>query len=66
MFQLINKKANEFDFASASDLFLAGYVEGNLVNYYRFADPLETHGTDHEAVRNQSETAQAFILMPKI
>ena len=51
--------------ASASDLFLAGYVEGNLVNYYRFADPLETHGTDHEAVRNQSETAHAFILMPK-
>ena len=51
--------------SSASELFLAGYIDGILVNYYRFADPLETHGIDHQATSKKTKSAQAFLLMPK-
>lgn len=61
------KQAGEMNLivSSASELFLAGYVDNQLVHYYRFADPLKSLGIDHESNPKKLNEAQAFILFPK-
>ncbi len=63
----VKKQAGEMNLivSSASELFLAGFVNNQLVHYYRFADPLESHGIDQESNPNKLNAAEAFILFPK-
>ncbi len=63
----IKKQAGEMNLivSSANELFLAGFVENQLVHYYRFADPLDSHGIDQESKPQKLNAAEAFILFPK-
>lgn len=63
----VEKQAGEMNLivSSASELFLAGYIDNKLVHYYRFANPLESHGIDQESNPNKLNAAQAFLLFPK-